>query len=328
MPNKVKIYACGGAATNIVSAFFDKEQHLIIGGADLDVAYIDTARSNTNPAIKPEQLYIVDTPESKNGSGKDRTTNAKPIKESVPDILLQFPSEKFNIVVASTMGGSGSVAAPYIVSELLARGQNVILISVGVGAFGSKKEVQNSIKTIESYEGITKVRGRPLAMAYFDNATSRTCGKTDQRVMMMLKILSVLLSGHNHGMDDQDVSNFLDYQRVTSFEPHLTYLDVFQEKVEISKGSVAVTVASLTVSGTAADLEVPVSYQCEGIVPSHAVESIGGKVPVHTAIIAGHFSIVLSDLKAKVAAFEAAEKAAMSRSVKVEGDTDDAGISL
>lgn len=328
MPNKVKIYACGGAATNIVSAFFDKEQHLLNGGADLDVAYVDTARSNENPAIKPDQLYIVDTPDSKNGSGKNRTTNAKPIKESVADILQQFPPLDFNIIVTSTMGGSGSVAAPYLTSELLARDQAVILISIGVGEFGSKKEVENSIKTIESYEGVTKARGRPLAMAYFENATSRTCAKTDNRVRLMLKILSVLLSGHNHGMDTQDIRNFLDYNKVTTFEPHLVFLDAFRTKIDLAKGTVAVTVASLTTVGNGADLEVPVSYQCEGVIPQHAVESLGGEVPVHVATIAGHFSPILTTLKAKVAAFEAAEKAAMQRSVKVEGDVDDAGITL
>jgi hypothetical protein len=321
MPNKVRVYAAGGAATNILSAFFAKDEHLIQGGSDLEVCYIDTSRSNSNPDIKPEQLYIVETPDSRNGSGKNRSTNAKPIKESVNDILLQFKPEKFNIVVASTGGGTGSVAAPLLVSELLRRGEVVIVISIGT--YGSKKEVENSLKTLASYEGASQQAQRPLAMSFFENGAAAQRPSVDKRVQTMVKIISVLLSGHNHGLDDEDVTNFLDFQKVTSFHPHLVYMDAFQEKIEVAKGTAVISVASLTTEKVGADVDVMVGYQCEGMVPPFAIESIGGKVPVHIVTVGGHFSGVIDRITARLAEFEAVEKAVQARAVKVSGADDD-----
>lgn len=321
MPNKVRLYACGGAATNIFSAFFAKDEHLIQGGSDLEVCYVDTSRSNSNPDIKPDQLYIVETPDSKNGSGKNRGTNAKPIKESVNDILLQFKPEKFNIVVASTGGGTGSVAAPLLVSELLRRGDKVIVVSIGT--YGSKKEVENSLKTLASYEGASQQAGRPLAMCFFENGAAAQRPSVDKRVQTMVKIISVLLSGHNHGLDDEDVSNFLDFQKVTSFHPHLVLMDAFQEKIEIAKGTAVISVASLTTEKVGADVDVMVGYQCEGMVPPFAIESIGGKVPVHIVTVGGYFSGVVDKINARLAEFEAVEKAVQARAVKVSGADDD-----
>jgi len=327
MPNKIKLFACGGAATNIISAMFAREKNLVVGGADMAPCYIDTSRSNLNPNIKAEQLYIVDTPESSNGSGKVRKTNAKPIQESIPDILLQFKPEDINIVVASTGGGTGSVCGPLITSELLKRGLHVIVISVGT--YGSEIEVRNSLRTIESYEGAAQKNERPVPMAFFENGSAAHRPKVDQNVITMIQMLSVLLSGHNHGLDDQDVKNFLEYQHVTSFGPHLVHLDVFQNEIEIGKGMVAVTVASLTDEKTGADLSITVGYQCEGVVPTHAIETIGGKVPLHFVTVGGYFSTVTDSIKKRLSDFEAAAKAVMQRSVSVDTNkADDTGLVL
>lgn len=115
-----------------VSAVTFKVNYLKSQGGDgfaaIDPAFIDTSRSNLTPEIPEEKIYILDNTD---GSGKVRRENHAQISSSIKHILQSQQPGEFNIVVFSASGGSGSVLGPLIVSELLARGLPVVVLTAG-----------------------------------------------------------------------------------------------------------------------------------------------------------------------------------------------------
>ena len=128
--NVVRVYACGGTGASIAFSLDQLENTQSI--ASRDIVIVDTSMSNliggSNTILPTYILPDVD------GSGKDRTANAKSIEKHAPNIINTYPPSKINVVISSGGGGSGSVIAPCIVNELLKNNENVIVIVTAVHA--------------------------------------------------------------------------------------------------------------------------------------------------------------------------------------------------
>lgn len=110
-----------------------------------------------------------------------------------------------------------------LTKQLLEDGKNVLVYMVGDDS--TYMYASNTCNTIKSYEAIAKATGRPVVAHYFEN-TSKASDKENINSDISTSLLDyrLLFGGHVHGVDTADLTNFLDYTRVTPEEPHLTLI--------------------------------------------------------------------------------------------------------
>lgn len=306
----MKIFAAGGAGCNVAARFLKFQNKDNQGFSNIECVFIDTSKSNLNPNIPASQVYLVD---NLDGSGKLRASNYQVLNECSRDILLQHKPADVNIILSSGGGGSGSVLGPIITSELLGRGETVIVITIGSTA--SRKETDNTLKTLQSYEKISQLRQKPVIMAYRENSTTSPRGHIDAEIDSMILVLSAIFSGNNRELDMSDLRNFLNYNLVTSFAPKLSYLDITSGSVMLARGQALVTLVTLTDDKTSSDIDVLAEYQAVGYIPDVAKENLGIAMPLHAAVITGYFNGVAERLEAKLAAYDEVRHVVIEKSI-------------
>lgn len=306
---KLNVFACGGAGVNLLTPFVKNIGKQEVGFAEINPVFIDTSRSNLTGNYPEENLFLID---GLDGSGKKRDANYKIINEKTPEILHKFKPTPFNIVIHSTSGGSGSVIGSVLTSALLARGENVVVMMVG--SSDSRIEAQNTINTLKSYEAISNMRQKPVVAVYYENTKDTPRGKVDASMHMSLVLLTALFSGQNRELDSADLGNFLNYPKVTSFSPMLSYLDFFTE-ISVGKGQSVVSLATLTDNDTSSEPNIPVEYQAVGFVSPEVKDAISVGLPIHAAVVAGYYNEKIQKLENRVASIDEARSVVTHRSI-------------
>lgn len=297
--SKVNLYCAGGASANIGKHFVKYRNKKDPGFSELSTYFIDASRSNLDEHIPDEVIYLVD---GLDGSGKRRDSNYAVLAERSKEILHRFKPGDLNIVLHSAGGGTGSTLGPILVSELLDRKEPVVVITIG--STGSRIETDNTIKTLKSYEMISRKRELPINVHYRENTGSLGRGVVDNEVQLAVVILTAIFSGENKELDSSDLKNFLNYTRVTSYTPKLSLLDFFSEHIDVGKGQSVVALVTLTDDQTASDATVPVEYQAVGYLSENTKKLVTAKLPIHAAVISGHFNGVIDTLNKKLTEFD------------------------
>lgn len=228
---KIRIYACGGAGTNIVSQ---------ISAEDAAVCYIDTSGANLTQDMNLDNVYRI---EGLNGSGGNRRENYHTIAKEIAPILERFPAGDFNIVVHSASGGSGSTIGPLVMKALLE--QKAATVCVVIGADDSAIRVGNTINTLKSLESISLLTEQPVVMSYHENTSGVPRGSIDTEARYVLEALIILASQENRELDGQDVTNWVQYHKVSPVRPQLSFLNVHDSRQEAAKVVEPISVASL-----------------------------------------------------------------------------------
>ena len=234
----LRIFGVGGAGINNVSA--------LQGSQDIDlfdhmaIAYVDssdankneyTDESNTFHFTRPGEFDKDGKPTRLSGGGKDRRSLARLITPQIPEVLKKFPAGQFNIIVHSGSGATGPTAGPLLAMELMRRGHDVVVIQMGSSA--SYTEVNNTILTLEGYSSFVNQVDRPVVMYYRETTPTYPEFKVDADVRSALFTLGMVFSPENQRMDKMDLSNILNYQRVSKFRKELVQIDVFNDTVEL-----------------------------------------------------------------------------------------------
>lgn len=293
-PIDVTIYAVGGTAINIYS---DPKTALHDSLSHVKVRYIDTSDSNTEK-IDPEHLYRFP---GLNGGGKDRLYIAEKATPQIPEILKKFKPSKFNIVVFGAGGASGAAVGPLMISELMRQGKNVVVAMVGSPA-GSTRELANTINSIQTLANFTKLYNMPLAVNYRQVDKQTSIGQADELIRSSVCTLCALFCNQNHGVDETDLKNFLNYNKVTSFAPTLVNLHFFSNDVELPDHVQAIAQATLYDPDTEAkdiiDEGFPgVAYRLTGRLSENLKRSSDMEYPVNYLITRGDMPNRLSNLK-------------------------------
>jgi hypothetical protein len=290
--NKISIYCCGGAGINIGSFFENHRDSSEVGVAKVESFYLDTSGSNIKQTFPKENVYLV---EGLDGSGKLRKQNHKEIAQCVLDMLVKHRPGTLNIVLSSASGGSGSVIGPTLVNELLKKDELVIVILVG--STDSRIELENTYKTIKSYEAIARSHSAPVVAMYFENSALSSRKIVDGDIQVSISLLASLFSGQNNEMDISDLRNWINYQNVTSYEPKLSNLSFFNKKVEASPTAAIISVATLALNDEVdTSLGKPVEYQCVGFYDSEYVANSGSKDTIHAVVFDGVFDEIFKRL--------------------------------
>lgn len=293
-PKKLVVYAAGGAGINIVSGLFSRLKEKDPGFATCQPVYLDTSRANLSVVKSPEQIYLF---QGKDGGGKDRGSVKEMVVESIKDPLHKFKPGDINIVVHSASGGSGSMIGPVLVNELLRRELPTLVIAIG--SSDSTIEISNTQASLRAYERIAQAAKKPVVMRYFENTKSISEGEINNQVILLLLLLAKFFSGNLDRLDTSDVTNFLNFPKVTTYPPMLAGMEIFAETIDNPNDLPIVSLLTVTDSKTSSSPDMVVSYQAVGILPDGQLNQPEMKMPLHCAIFAGYFQKVIESLEKK-----------------------------
>lgn len=201
--------------------------------------------------------------------------------------------------------------APSIVSELIARNAPVIVCAVGSN--DSRIEVENGLKTLKSYESIAKLRKAPVAMIYRENSSAPTRKDVDMELQQMISTISALFSRQNKEMDTADLHNWLYYTKVTSFEPKLVKLEIFEDKIEEIKNGMVISVATLALDGTNPSTGSIVEYQCVGYVNPNDNRGTTIKSKLHYVLLDGIITEIYKSLSTAISKLDESKNSRIAK---------------
>lgn len=295
---QVRVYACGGCGINIASLLEKHRNAEDSAAAKLNITYVDTSKSNlarNHNAIAEEHSYVINC---KDGSGQIRAENYDEIVEHMKDFLQAHKPLDLNIVITSASGGSGSVIAPVIVGELLERKAPVIVMMVGSTA--TKTYTENTIKTIKSFEGVSRAKKAPVVAIYDENSTKRTRSEVDDNLKYAVMTLAILYSRQNHELDSMDLYNWLRYDRVATFPAQLAALTITDGR-ELSEelSTLGHVISVATIGSTPDQVHFPITpdYQCAGFLPDAASDRFKERCPFNFIVSDGIFPEVHARLE-------------------------------
>ncbi len=284
--NANQVIACGGAGTNILAEFSKIGVTDLPGFARVIPCYVDTSMSNLrNKQIPDENLYLF---EGIDGSGKVRSQNYDDISKKTKEILLKFKPTPINIILHSASGGSGGIIGSVLVSELKARGHQVIVVLIG--STDTRIEIENTIKTLKSYESISEKRDSSVVLHYLENTRLEPRGEINRQARKFIQSLMGLYSGQNDELDTADLKNWLNYTSITGGQPRLASINMAVTTEELNSVGTVVSVATLAMPGMETCIGQTPAYQCVGYPPA----SWGDKTLENSRVIgdnAMHFCI-------------------------------------
>lgn len=228
--SNLTVYGCGGAG---ISALINNKELLESVGAS--IVAVDSSDSNIDNVNFSNKYQLA----GKNGSGGNQLENIDAFRDSIPDILSNYKPSKFNIVVSSTSGGSGSVASMYLAREIVNRGQIAVLVLLTTS--DSLRRINNTINVIKSLESMSNKIEKPLVMMVHNQSASDSRRSGDAGLYDNLKHMVYLFSNRFDDIDDMDISNLFNYDKVTKVPPQLVTLtaeeitDEFIERLSNSK---------------------------------------------------------------------------------------------
>lgn len=267
----LNIYACGGFGLNIMSQFKTSEAKTEVG-MDANVYGIDFSSNN----IPKTNCFEVVNGEG--GSGKVRAINAEGSREFVNSFMANHKPNKFNIVVFSAAGGSGSLLGPEIVRYLLERGLPVI--SVILDDYASDIEEANCTKTYMTLDNYRKRSQRPLVFHDICNNSKdprqspRTRKEVDKEVCDVLNLLTIMLDDTHGELDYNDISNFLNFSQAVNANPVMTKILLLDQDTakdlqeQIQENNNSFPVASLSIfkdAGSICNCWTGVQYRATGV---------------------------------------------------------------
>lgn len=200
-----------------------------------------------------------------------------------------------------------------LISELMKKDVSVMVVCVG--SSDSRIEAENTVKTLKSYAMISEKSGRPVNMIYAENTRETGRGVVDKTVETNIVLTSMFFSGQNKELDKSDLRNFLDYHKVTSFNPKLTMVDFSSKDIHLEKDQAVVSVVSLTDDQTSTAIDLPVEYQATGFVMPAVKEAVKVDMPIHMATIANYFNNVIERLEKQLRQIDEARSAVVEKSI-------------
>lgn len=291
---KIRIYGCGGTGVKIAGMFEGCRNQTESGMASVSPVYLDTAFSDLPQDVSPEHTFLF--PDT-DGSGGLRPELASLIVPSIPTILELHPTEDLAIVISSGSGGSGSVIAPSLVSELVKRGKPVIAFMVGDSH--TVQWMKNTIGTIRSYNGTSITHNRTVPLAYFENTDDQSEQQVNVLAAQTITAIAALWSRQNQGLDSKDLENFLNPEKISDFPAQLAMLRLFTKSVPAEMSSSVMTTVSLAASREAARLSFIPEAQYVGLHPKDLSESMLNCTPLHLAMLDQSFTELVEEILAR-----------------------------
>lgn len=316
----VAVYACGGAATNILKKLPVEPGE---GMAELKRYFIDTSNSNMrNSNINAEEVFLF---EGVDGSGKVRSENHDLISKNTLKILQDFKPTTFSVVTHSASGGSGAIIGGSLVAELKKRGEQVVVILIG--STNSQIEIENTLKTLKSYDAIADKSNSPVVVHYLENSAEHSRSSIDSAATRALFALLALFSGENDELDTADLRNWMKHSKLRN---ELVSLHFCMSDEAYQAAGTVVTVATLAKHDSNTALSPLPAYQAVGFVAGLGDSSFIGDEPIHFTISSDLITTSAKALNAKLKESDARLNSSVRRESLVDrhDNQTDSGIIL
>lgn len=300
----ISVFACGGCGTNVAKQISD---------LDVEVNYIDTSTSNLK-GVKSDNIFVL---ENIDGAGKDRSKTYEHFKDIVEDVLIKFkPSQSLNVVVSSLSGGSGSIIAPLVAKELIRNGHNTIVIAID--SKHSVKELDNTIKAFKTYKSISDGIKKAISIFYIENSNRK---ESDNKAVWFINLLSLLVNKqHTEEFDTTDLTNFINFDRVTDNAPTVSILEVNEnETINPEKNTTIVSTILLTTDKHSTIKPVVPEYLSTCVVTDPQYKNDDIRVDN----ILGKLSIIVDDLEREIKELQDNKKINKFKELEVQGSNKD-----
>lgn len=252
MAKKIVVYCCGGTGVNIgkliekeVNGRLHAEDHT--PSADIQIVNIDTSDSDLRTHKGKDNTYLF---KGMDGSGSDRTMNKDEIEQAIPEILNRFRPGDLSIVINSCGGGSGSVIGPLLLVQLLAEAHPTI--AIGIENTDTVTRLRNTVKVLNSYEGIAQSNERVIPTYLCDGSTESEAN-INSDIVLAVESLSILFSGEIDRLDSADLRNWINYNNVTKGAIGAMKLMIFTDPKVISDD---MTICSVVTLANSPDVKV------------------------------------------------------------------------
>ena len=161
------------------------------------------------------------------GSGKVRGTNYAEAQPFVERVMNRHDKGKFNIVICSGAGGSGSMLAVLVVRWLKQNNYNVILAVITDHT--TQVEMENSIKTLQSMAVQTQPNFLNSTIPYmeFRNAEGKTRKNVDDEVLNKISLYSMFANGSNEEQDINDLAFIQSCSKHYGVPPALSHISFY-----------------------------------------------------------------------------------------------------
>lgn len=300
----ISVFACGGCGTNVAKQITD---------LDIEVNYIDTSNSNLK-GVKSDNIFVL---ENIDGAGKDRSKTYEHFKDIAGDVVIKFkPSPALNVVVSSLSGGSGSIIAPLVAKELIRQGHNTIVIAID--SKHSVKELDNTIKAFKTYKSISDGIRKAISIFYIENTNRK---ESDNKAVWFINLLSLLVNKqHTEEFDTTDLTNFINFDRVTENEPTVSILELNQnETINPEKNTTVVSTILLTNDKHATIKPVIPEYLSTCVVTDPQYKNDDIRVDN----ILGKLSIIVAGLESEIKELQDNKKINKFKDLDVHGSNSD-----
>lgn len=302
--SNINIFACGGVGMKAIGRLMtDKNiplDHYNRIFCDTSLSDVEQAGINTNKEI----VYIPPGIDKESGSGSLRSTHAKAIKDSIPDLMNKHWSENqhdLNIVVSSTAGGTGNIFAHHIVRYLLEKKMQVIYIFITSDVSG--QAIDNTLNVISGIESLPAATSMPLTIYPIGytrqkepNSGLTTFEAVENEANTAISRLIFLYGTTIAKFDYSDKLSWLCFNRMnTSVQPRLNrlYIQIKSKDIEMRDIKNVMSVASVYPRGAEPDLD---SVMCNYVVDGFS-DSIDKDTSVHYILAEDGISSIGARLK-------------------------------
>ena len=138
---------------------------------------------------------------------------------------------------------------------------------------------------------------------YYENGVNLSRSEVDEKIRVSLILTALVFSGDIKELDDSDLRNFLDYTKVTSFQPRLSFIRIAEGNVTLDKEETVISATSVTDNVTSSEINIPVEYQATGT-----------------------FNLVANRLKLRIKEFETARSATIDKPIIGDISEDNNGL--
>lgn len=154
---------------------------------------------------------------------------------------------------------------------------------------------------------------KALVMKYLQNETSSKKHKVDEDARFLISGLCMLFSGQNTGLDSKDLEHWVNFNKVTTYEPQMVSLEVVPSLENVVSTGNIVSVASVAPLDGDTDLGKPVEVQFIGYVPENTPEASKDRLPIHFVTTDGIFEEVGKKLNSVLDDLNSQAKARVKR---------------
>ena len=311
----LRVYCVGGTGIDIISPLLSEVGDLTVWD-HVDFTFVDTSDSNL-PNVDPSKIYRFP---GLNGGGKNREYIVQKTQPHITTLLSLHKPKDVNLVIIGAGGASGAGAGPLVIRELMNRGANVLVGVVGTKS-GSIKELNNTVATIKTLSNYTRITKSPLAIYYLQNDDTTSMGTVDEGMRSMVKTSAALFSNLNRGVEITDITNFLHFNRVTSYDASLVNFDFYLGTPEIPPHMQAIAQVTLEDAGVTMndrlDIGLPgVAYRVTGVMDQSLKEALTSKKEaIHYVLTRGGMARHLKELSAHLLELEE-EQQALSETIE------------